>query len=337
MPPSPPSPSPSPSLSSSPLPTAQQAAPLASAPPVAAVSLTPKAPHVSPKRALAVLFLDGAPEAAAACLREQTRTKAVECMLTIRYGNDTLALADALAIYRTAEWVAGLEHAREMNGGWRGMLQLTPELPVARYRRHLKYLRYAAEEMHRFFAAHAKEATTAPQYRWQALELRFFRSVGRTTPSAYAHNWSVAYNVSGSLHKSANAVRETMFHEIFHLNDAGWSAKTLQPIYAAIVKRCRRRSGKLSTPCLRAYAPHHTMVRGGTYYAFEPGNGVGEYAAELALRYNREHRAQWLGAAPKAAFKCKNSDNARAWKAIVDALFAGVDAVPPCLKSPPAP
>src|SRR5690606_9231625 len=124
------------------------------------------------------------------------------------------------------------------------------------------------------------------------IRLRFFRSVGRTTPSAYASGWTVAYNVSGSLHTSADAVRETMFHETFHLNDTAhgrWSATALTSHYRAILDRCTR-GAMLETACLRPYAPNETMVRGGTYYAFQPGNGVWEYAAELAIRYYREHR-----------------------------------------------
>src|SRR5688572_771661 len=108
-------------------------------------------------------------------------------------------------------------------------------------------------------------------------------------PSAYAQDRSIAYNVAGSLHTSSDAVRETLFHEIFHLNDAargGWSSQALSAIYDKIVARCGT-----DRKCLRPYAPMETTVRGGTYYAFQPGNGVHEYAAELGTRYYREHRA----------------------------------------------
>jgi len=85
--------------------------------------------------------------------------------------------------------------------------------------------------------------------------------------------------------------------------------------------------------CLAPYAPNSTMVRGGTFYAFQPnnGNGVHEYAAELALRYFKEqtemaHSKQLS----KAAFKCGPAENARAWVALVDEFFAGQDLVPAC-------
>jgi hypothetical protein len=73
------------------------------------------------------------------------------------------------------------------------------------------------------------------------------------------------------------------------------------------------------------------MVRGGTYYAFQPGNGVPEYAAELAIRYYREHRALLAGRRlPAPAFKCGNEHNGRAWRLLVEEFFAGVDLVPAC-------
>ena len=49
-------------------------------------------------------------------------------------------------------------------------------------------------------------------YRWRPITLRFFRSVAARTPSAYADSWTVAYNLVGSLNKSADSVRETFFH-----------------------------------------------------------------------------------------------------------------------------
>jgi hypothetical protein len=161
--------------------------------------------------------------------------------------------------------------------------------------------------------------------------------VGRTTPSAYAEGWSVSYNVSGSLLVSADAVRETLFHEIFHLNDfahGDWSGSQLRSIFDAIVSRCGTR-----VACLRPYAPGDTMVRGGTYYAFQPDNGeaVHEYAAELALRWYQEQRAVLRHEArlparlpARPAFKCGPEENRRAWEAMVAEFFGGADATPAC-------
>jgi hypothetical protein len=73
------------------------------------------------------------------------------------------------------------------------------------------------------------------------------------------------------------------------------------------------------------------MVRGGTYYAFQPGNGVWEYAAELAIRYYREHRDLLAGKrAPKPPFKCGPAPNVEAWNKLVGEFFGGVDLLPPC-------
>ena len=53
--------------------------------------------------------------------------------------------------------------------------------------------------------------------------------VGKRTPSAYAFGWTIEYNVAGSLLTSSGGVLETLWHELFHLNDfdhGDWSANT---------------------------------------------------------------------------------------------------------------
>jgi len=171
----------------------------------------------------------------------------------------------------------------------------------------------------------------APNYRWRAVQFRFVRSVGKHTPSAYASSWTIIYNVEGSLLTSAEGVRETLVHELFHLNDEAhgdWSAKTLGSDYDAIVKKC----GTKDT-CLAPYAPNSTVVRGGTFYAFQPNNGAGvhEYAAELAVRYYKEQsEMRAKGKLSKRAFKCGPGENGRSWKALVDEFFGGRDLTPPC-------
>ena len=126
-------------------------------------------------------------------------------------------------------------------------------------------------------------------------------------------------------------MRETLFHEIFHLDDAAhddWSTHALRPFFDAIGKRCGTRIA-----CLRPYAPNDTMVRGGTYYAFQPNNGdaVHEYAAELALRFYRENRAALHGEAQRdPPFKCGPAENRRAWEALRSEFFGGADRTPSC-------
>jgi hypothetical protein len=176
------------------------------------------------------------------------------------------------------------------------------------------------------------------------------RSVGARTPSAYALlrsplasqdagtpiEWTIAYNVDGSLNKSADAVRELLFHENFHLNDENhgdWSVRALGATFDSIVARCGTRMG-----CLTPFAPTEMTVRGGTYYAFHPNNGaaVREYAAELALRYYREQRAYAKDLPHPRRFKCGPKENAVSWKLLVDEFFGGVDHTPACEANPPS-
>jgi hypothetical protein len=216
-----------------------------------------------------------------------------------------------------------------MDGGYRGRLHLVPELALGPERRHLEWISAAARDYDAFFDGLSTLAPAPISYRSRAIGFRVFRSERRRTPSAYAEGWDVSYNVAGSLNTSADAVRETLFHEIFHLNDAAhgaWSNKALRPLFDAIVARCGA-----ETSCLRPYAPSSTLVRGGTYYAFQPGNGVVEYAAELAIRYYRETRAAMRKTPlPAPPFKCGPEENARAWTLIVNEFFGGADESPAC-------
>jgi hypothetical protein len=292
-------------------------------------------PKLGPGEVEAALFLDaaGTPQSPAmACPEADTDNSRVRCMLARKYAGDDEARSLAESLWTETGSVAGVERAHTMDGGFRGLLHIVPEPPVGPYRAHLAWVLGALRD----FAALWEALTAAtpgktPQYRYRALTFRFFRSVGRTTPSAYASGWTVAYNVSGSLLKSETSVRETLFHEVFHLNDAShgdWSTHALRTDFDGIVRRCGT-----SMPCLAPYSPSDTVVRGGTYYAFQPNNGdaVREYAAELALRWYREHRATMRGERlAKPPFKCGPPENARAWAAIVAEFFAGIDQTPAC-------
>lgn len=256
-------------------------------------------------------------------------------MLEKRYAGHASALGLVLALHESSGSIAGVEQAYVMDGGFRGAIRIVPELPVGPYEKHLRWVSAASADFDEFFTALAARSKTGVRYRHRPIAWKFFRSVGRTTPSAYAIDWSIGYNVSGSLHRSADAVRETLFHEIFHLNDAKrlpgpeqWSRKRLGAIHDAILTKCGTRA-----PCLSPYAPTPTMVRGGTYYAFQPNNGdaVHEYAADIAARFYQETRAILRGEKlVKPAFKCGPSENERAWKFVVEEFFGGVDLVPPC-------
>ncbi len=274
---------------------------------------------------------------AQALLPTVTACTSVPCLLEAGYAADPAARALALALWRDRGDVAGVGPREIMDGGYRGKITLVPQLPSGRYRTHLAWTSAALRSFDDFFARlyatrPGAAPPTPPAYRWRGLQLRFVRSVGKRTPSAYAFGWVVEYNVRGSLMVSAERVRETLFHELFHNNDVahrGWSLRVLADDYAAIVARCGTRSS-----CLAPYAPGTTKVRAtGTYYAFQPGNGdgVNEYGAELAVRYWQEQTEMLeRGRLRRPAFKCGPVENARSWKALVDEFFAGRDLVPPC-------
>jgi hypothetical protein len=260
----------------------------------------------------------------------------VECLIRARYAGDAKAASLALALYSDTGDVAGVGADEVMDGGYRGKIHLVPQLPTGGYRAHLAWVAAAMKDLDGFFAKQFPDDRVRPAYRWHALAFAFVRSVHKRTPSAYAAIvddglWRVEYNVEGSLLTSAAGVRETLVHELFHLNDAdhgGWSERALGKDYDAIVAKCGT-----SARCLAPYAPNGTMVRGGTYYAFQPnnGSGVAEYAAELAVRYfDEQSEMRAHGKLSRRAFKCGADANARAWRALVDEFFGGRDLVPDC-------
>jgi hypothetical protein len=287
-------------------------------------------PSISVDEAVAILFLDAPPTETTTCRGESDTPAQVRCLLKLRYPDDEATARLVVDLYDKTGTVAGIEHPHTMDGGWRGDIDLVAERPIGQHRRHLEWIAAAAADHSQFFAGLEARAGRRVPYRFKPIALRFFRSVGRTTPSAYAHDWTISYNVSGSLNHSADAVRETMFHETFHLNDDGWSQTALGAMYDGILSRCTGTNGKLKTPCLAPFAPNDTMVRGGTFYAFQPGNGVHEYSAELAIRYYREHRAVLAGKRAPKPFKCGPEENGRAWKLLVDRFFGGIDLTASC-------
>ena len=283
----------------------------------AAVTPTPRVELDAAKR-----LLPGAP----AC--EQ-----VECLLERAYHRDAKAQELALGLWRASGDVAGVGPEETMDGGFRGTIHLVPELPVNRYRKQLAWVVAGAQASDHFFAQLFPADQAQPAYRWRALEFRFVRSIDKHRPSAYALGWAIEYNVEGSLNISEKGVRETLFHELFHLNDEAhgdWSGSHLRADYQSILSKCGARA---SLKCLAPFAPNDTLVRGGTFYAFQQNNGdtVHEYAAELAVRYFKEQSEMLAkGKLSQRAFKCGPEQNARAWSALVREFFARRDLVPAC-------
>lgn len=251
----------------------------------------------------------------------------VRCWLTARYAPaPPRDRAAALALFDGFGDVAGVERAYDMAGGYRGTIHIVPAWPTGKAGRHLGWVLAAQRDLAAFLRdLEAKSGATA-SFAHRGITWRFYRSVGKRTPSAYALDWTIGYNVDGSLNTSRERVLGTLVHEIFHLNDqarGGWSRAALGALVDDLVARCGT-----SVSCLAPYAPMSTKVRGGTYYAFQPGNGdmAGEYAAELATRYFLEQRAILRGRAlPGPAWKCRTPENATAYAAYATAFFGGAD------------
>jgi hypothetical protein len=285
--------------------------------------------RTTPEEAGRVLFLSGARPASCA---GATGDALVRCFIGARYDSDPAARQSALTFFADTGGVAGVAPAEEMDGGYRGTIHVVPELPVGAYAKHLTWVAAAMHDFGALFAALAPSASAPIHYRWDGINFRFFRSVGRTTPSAYVEgHWEVFYNVSGSLVTSSRATRETLFHEIFHINETAhgeWATQAHAPIVNAIAAKCGT-----TVSCLAPYAPTDTKVAGGTYYAFHPGNGPleVEYSAELATRYFEEQRATLAHEQlTKRPFKCGPPENRRAWDLLVTEFFGGADVVPAC-------
>src|SRR6185295_16752608 len=96
------------------------------------------------------------------------------------------AFARTVALWEATGNVAGVEVEQEMNGGFRGQIHIVPEVPSGKHRRHLGWVDGASRDFDGFFEGLAPAASAPIRYRHRPLAYRFFRSVGRTTPSAYA-------------------------------------------------------------------------------------------------------------------------------------------------------
>lgn len=278
-----------------------------------------------------ILFTaDGGPPAAAARCAEGTAQAQIDCLLGVRFASDAKAARIAREMYAATGSVAGLLPAQDFDGAYRGKLKLVPHLPVRDQRQHLAWLAAALSDIDAVYGELARMG--ALDYRWTDFDLRFFRSLKRRTPSAVAQGWRISYNVAGSLFTSEARVRETLAHEIFHLNDdtpgGRWSERALSAIYRRILVKCDLHD----LECLAPFAPDSIVVRvkGGTYYSFMPDNGVTEYAADLAKRYFVEQRTVMRGGTVKKPFKCLTPENAEAWALLIERFYGSVDRVPAC-------
>ncbi len=252
----------------------------------------------------------------------------IRCLISLRYADERDAKKLALELYEQTGSLAGLLPEETSQDGKGKKVLLKPARPIGKNRQHLQWIVDAMTEYARFFAELAKRQKTPIQMRDRPLDFRFFYTEEGGTPSAFAVSRNIGYNLQGAVNVNAEAVRDTLFHEIFHLNDAwqeSFSARVLATIEKRILATC-----KSNQRCLGPYAPTDTTMNG-KFYAFIDGGSGKEYAAELALRYFREQRLMLEAKPlPVQAFKCGPPENAEAMSLLVDAFFGGVDLVPRC-------
>jgi hypothetical protein len=323
---------PAPTISAAPISSVTAIPP---APPPTAPAPAPRAtPPTHPGRAEAaerVLFLathlrtTDLREACPVALDEVPR---IRCLISLRYADEDESKKLALALYEETGSLAGLLPEETNQDGKGKKVQLKPARPIGRNKEHLQWIVDAMREYARFFHELSKRQTKPIVMQDRPLDFRFFYTEDGGTPSAFAVGRNIGYNLRGTVNVHDEAVRDTLFHEIFHLNDVwqnNFSARLLAPIEARIVAICK---GNLK--CLAPYAPTDTTMNGKPYAFIDGGQGK-EYAAELALRYFREQRLMIDGKPlPIPAFKCGPPENKEAMALLVDAFFGGVDLVPAC-------
>lgn len=255
------------------------------------------------------------------------------CLIAERYAEAPEAHRHARALFDRVGVVPGIDPARTMDDGdYRGRVELAPAFPVQDHTPHLSKLTAAFDVFDRFFDDLARGSTSPVRFWFRGVGIKFYRTIEARSPSAYVESTNaISYNVDGELFDTEEGVRDTIFHELFHINDTvhgNWSNRELAPLYAMIVARCVGVDA-----CLDDYAPHETKVDGGIYYAFHPTSSVREYAAELAIRYLREQLAASVGEPIERPFKCLTPENRLAWEKLAREFFGGVDRVPACTGS----
>ncbi len=257
----------------------------------------------------------------------------LRCLVQGRFRSDPRALRAALRLFDDLGVFVGQDEHRVMeDGDYRGRVVIAPVLPVGRYAVHLEQVDRALHAVDDFVSQLEARAQEPVRFSARRVPVRFFRTVGKTTPSAFVDDGALSYNVAGQLNRTLESARDTLVHELFHVHDArrdAWSASNLDPVYQRIVQRCGG-----DQACLAQFAPHDTKVDGGIYYAFHPTSDVAEYAAELAIRFYRESNAALAGGTVAAPFKCGHEDNAAAWSAMAREFFGGVDVVGDCPSAP---
>ena len=282
-------------------------------------------PSTTQGRALRHLCADlGAEPCVAACPSTLPANEHAECLIEFRFAHDAEALELARSLYAKTGVLPGVDTTKSQSTYSGEHVQTRPALPVGDDRQHLAWIIASFERYDEVFAMLAAQAPGQIDFRLRPDAFVFFRTETRTYPSAWGQGGVVGYNLDGPLHTSERDVLETLFHELFHLNDerrGGWSANVLGDLFEGIVSRCGG-----DHECLAGFAPFDTRVPDGTYYPFdERTRDVREYGAELALRWYLEHEAILNGAPLEPPFKCGSDANRAAWDRLARDFFGGLD------------
>lgn len=291
----------------------------------------PTTPH---GRALRHLCADvGAQPCVAACPSTLPPREHAECLIEFRFADDAEALELARSLYAKTGVLPGVDTTKSQSTYTGEHIPTRPALPVGDDRQHLAWIIASFERYDEVFSTLAAQAPAPIDFRLRPDAFVFFRTETRTYPSAWGQGGVVGYNLDGPLHTSERDVLETLFHELFHLNDerrGGWSASVLGDVFEAIVSRCGG-----DHECLGSFAPGDTCVPDGTYYPFdERTRDVREYGAELALRYYLEHEAILRGLPLEPPFKCGSDENRAVWERLVHDFFGGLDLSRDCERPP---
>jgi hypothetical protein len=287
---------------------------------------------VENRRARQIVCADvGDSSCLAACPELLAPPEHADCLLRLRLAADPLALALARALYTKASTLVGPD-IRGSVDGYRGGddIDLIPAWPIGEERRHLKWLDESLDAFDTLLSALGARAARAVTFNARPRAFAFFRTATPAFPSAYYSDEAIRYNLDGLLHTNARNVRETLFHELFHMNDAqraDWSTRALAEVFESILSRCGD-----DHDCLAPFAPHESLAPDGTFYAFDTRTGsVREYGAELALRYFVEHETiVERSMSVDAPFKCLTPENGAAWALLADEFFGGADLTPEC-------
>lgn len=303
-------------------------------PPTTSAVAAPPGPPTHPGRAEAaerVLFLAThlrTTDLREACPMTLDEVPRIRCLIALRYADEAESKKPALKLYEETGSLAGLLPEETNEDGKGHKIKLKPARPIGKNKVHLDWILDAMREYARFFREIDKHKKSPIVMQDRPLDFRFFYTEEGGTPSAFAVGRNIGYNLNGTVNVHDEAVRDTLFHEIFHLNDVwqdNFSARMLAPIEGRILATC-----KGNVKCLSQYAPTDTTMNGKPYAFIDGGSGK-EYAAELALRYFREQRLMIDGKPlPIPAFKCGPAENKEAMQLMIDAFFGGVDLVPGC-------